>query len=352
VKPLLLVLCLSHAALQAQEAASGFELGGSFSSTASMPTQDVHPVTAEARSLLYPTLKLNSHWSASATVQTRVHLSQIDAGSVNFAPGERTRTDVLQAYVTYARIWHNGSFAVRAGKLSSAFGSFLLRYDDARNPLIGTPLAYGYYAPVSPAGVTGAEIDLTLGKLDLRAQAANSSPANPRSLTDSDQYRNWAGGIGYAIRQGFRVGVSGYRGPYLDRHYLYYFPGEAKPHDLPASGWGTDVQWGHGPWNIDGEWQKFQMNYRAIPNFREHTGYAEARRVLHPRCYIAARLGYVRANAFPGSQVYEAAAGFRPGARQILKLGYQVQQIAGGRTTGAIALQFVTTVKALAFARD
>lgn len=158
-------------------------------------------------------------------------------------------------------------------------------------------MSYGYYyKPVSSNGLTGAQVDVTKGKVDLRAQFTNSSPANRRSLFDRDQYGAWAGGAGYTIRQGFRVGVSAYRGPYLHRQYQYYFPGEAKPRDLPGSGYAIDVQWGRGPWNVYGELQKFQLAYRLIPTFNEHTGYAEVRRVLHPRLYVAARASYIRAS--------------------------------------------------------
>ena len=45
--------------------------------------------------------------------------------------------------------------------LSSAFGSFLLRYDDAANPLIDMPQAYGYYgAGVTDYGLAAAQVDV------------------------------------------------------------------------------------------------------------------------------------------------------------------------------------------------
>src|SRR5262249_31063129 len=137
---------------------------------------------------------------------------------------------------------------------------------------------------------------------------------------------NWAGGIGYTILQGFRVGASAYRGPYLDRQYAFYFPGEAKPKDLPATAIGFDVAWGRGPWNVYGEWQRFQFDYRVIPTFRESVGYGEIRRVLHPRWYAAARIGYLRPESFPGLQVYETSVGYRPNAHQLVKVGYEIQQ--------------------------
>ena len=79
---------------------------------------------------------------------------------------------------------------VRLGQLSSAFGSFLLRYDDADNPLIGMPQAYGYYyKPVSTLGLTGVE-SVRIGKrveiefagdadLDRAREIADKLLANP-----------------------------------------------------------------------------------------------------------------------------------------------------------------------------
>jgi hypothetical protein len=230
-----------------------------------------------------------------------------------------------------------------------------LQYDDARNPLIDMPLSYGYYGkPVSPLGFAGAQVDVTAGKLDLRAQFVNSSPANRRSIFDRDQYGNWAGGAGYTLRQGFRVGASAYRGPYVHREFAYYFPGEARPRDLPATALGADVQWGHGPWNASGEWQRFVMDYRAIPVFRVQAAYGEVRRVISPRWFVATRAGYFRASAFPGHEVYEIAGGFRPGRAQLLKIGYQRQQgpLIPGNQANVISVQFVTTFGLISVARN
>ena len=262
------------------------------------------------------------------------------------------KTSILNANISYSQFWSKGSLVVRAGQLTSAFGSFLLRYDPATNPLTGIPAGYGYYAGgVDIQGLAGAQVDGTIGSLDMRAQLTTSSPANPRSVFDKDQYANWTGGVGYTIRQGFRVGVSAYRGPYLDRQFPYYFPGEAPPRDLPATGYGLDVQWGRGPWNVYGELAHFQMTYKAIPTFNQHTGYGEVRRVLNPRWYAAVRAGYLRPLGYEGSESYEMAAGFRPNARQLLKFGYTVEHYTPvGEVNHMVTIQFVTNFKAFGFA--
>jgi hypothetical protein len=183
----------------------------------------------------------------------------------------------------------------------------------AVNPLIDMPTSYGYYyRGITNLGLAGLQADATLGRLDFRAQFANSSPANRRSVLDSDQYGNWTGGIGYTIKQGLRVGASAYHGPYLSRDYAFFFPGELNPKNLPATATGLDGEWAQGHWNLYGEWQKFEMVYHVIPAYRYHTGYAEVRRVLHPRWYVAARLGYLHPERFAGHQVYEAVIGVRP----------------------------------------
>jgi hypothetical protein len=350
---------LLAAAARAQEADSGFELRTTLSATSfysqelSQPPRDGAEVTGGFRAMLYPTWKLNSHWAISGAVQA---YSRPYFAEEFRTQGYGVKGDLLQLNLSYANFWsHNRSLVVRVGQLSSVFGAFLQRYDSADNPLIGVPAAYGYYyKSVTFQGLAGAQVDATAGKLDARAQFVNSSPANRRSVFDSDQYGNWAGGLGYTIRQGFRVGGSAYYGPYLHRQYRFFFPGEANPRDLPGRGLGLDVEWGWGHWNAWGELQRFQMDYRAIRNFTQHTGYAETRRILTPRWYAAGRIGYLRASAYPGWQTYEFATGFRPNAHQLIKFGYTIQQGASypGTLGNVAAVEFVTSFRAISLARD
>ena len=156
-------------------------------------------------------MKLNDHWTASAAWQLYTKPYFIDSFTEK---GSGAKGTLLQGTLNYSRVSEKGSVTARAGMMPTAFGSFLLRYDDADNPLVDLPQSYGYYyEPVTSLGVLAAQIDATRGRLDGRVQFANSSPANPRSIFARDQYGNWAGGAGVTIRQGFRIGVSGYRGP-------------------------------------------------------------------------------------------------------------------------------------------
>ena len=266
--------------------------------------------------------------------------------------GYGVRGNIAQGYLSYTQVWRNASLVVQAGELLSAFGAFGLRYDDRDNPLVDLPMQYGYYGAVATLnGLAGTETDATWKELDARAQFVNSSPANPRSVFASEQYGNWAAGAGYTIRQGLRVGMSGYRGPYLDRASPYYSSLDGRPRSSPATAMGVDAEWGIGHWNVRGEWQKFLLTYGSEPAFRERTGYVEAQRELGPRWYAASRFGYLDADYSGRIEEIEAVAGYRPGAAEIIKVSYEtaVRQY-GSYPDRTLAIQFVTAIHPLAFA--
>lgn len=338
----LLIIALLPATLAAQEAASGFDLRMTLSGGADYSTES----SGEGgyRAVLYPTWKLSSNWSVTGAYQVNSANFFVDAA----APADyKAKGFLLQGSLNYSLVRGNKSLVLRAGQLSSAFGSFLLRYDDAQNPLIALPAPYGYYyAPVSTLGVAGVQADVSWGKWDGRAQLANSSPSNPRGITSRDQYGNWAGGAGYSIRQGLRIGASAYYGPYLDRHSPFFFPGEASPARLRARAAGIDAQWAIGHWNVQGEWQKFNFPYVAIPEFREQAGYFEVKRVLHPRWYVASRFNGISASFGGWQQILEAVAGYRPANNTLLKFGYQREHYSQGtvRDSSTVMVQLVATV--------
>lgn len=333
----------------AQEAGSGLDVRATVSAQMAVasgltePPRSGAPVASGYRVIVYPVLKFNDHWAITAALQS---YSRPYFQEQFTTEGHGIEDNILEGTLNYSRISDKGSLLVRAGELSTTFGSFLLHYDDADNALIDLPLQYGYYyKPVTTLGMTGAQIDATLSKWDGRIQFANSSPANPRSIFTSDQYPNWAGGGGYTIRQGLRVGVSAYRGPYLDRKYRFFFPGEAPPKTLPAHAFGFDFQWARGHWNVQGEWQSFFMPYVRIANFHEQAGYGEVKRVLSPRWYVASRSGYTHTSSSGNMENFEATAGFSPNRLQILKVGYEMQHREQGtsKADNTLTFQLVTS---------
>jgi hypothetical protein len=302
------------------------------------------PIILATRSIAYPTIKLNESLFVTGAIQfaTRPYFYQ-DLSVTGYG----AKGNLLQAAINYSRVSDRGSLVVRAGELQSAFGSFILRYDEISNPLVDAPPAYGYYyAPVSFLPIAGMEVDGARARFDSRVQFANSSPANPRSLLAKDQYGNWAGGAGYTIRQGFRIGVSGYRGPYLDRKYAYFFPGETKPSNLSAHALGIDANWSHRHSWAFVELQKFVMPYTLIPNFRESAAYGELRQDISPRWFGAARYTYSCNSVSGRLHSLETGAAFRPNRYQLIKLSYEEQRSPGGNYAAnhTLGVQFVTSL--------
>ncbi len=340
-----------------QEAQSGLQIEGTLSTGAEYSSQltasprDGSPGAAGMRLVLYPTWRISSHWSFLSAVQLRSRPYFFQEFETQ---GYGLKGDILQAQLAYSRIYKNRSFSFRAGQMTSAFGSFLLRYDDARNPLIDMPVSYGYYQGVTTLGLVGAEVDASVSHFDFRAQFTNSSPADRRSVSSDGQYGDWAGGVGYTILQGVRVGLSAYRGPYLYRESKFFRPGEVSPQTLPATGYSMELEAAHGPWNFNAELQRFQYAYTIIPTYTENIWYAELKRSLGPRWYAAVRLDHLSADYGKWQTVYEAALGFRPNRFQLLKVEYERQN--GPATPGTLgnifALQLVTKLSPLAFTRQ
>jgi hypothetical protein len=338
-----IVFGLSLVPLLGQEAVSGFDLRATVTGEA---VSNGTRTDAGIRSVFYPTWKLSEHWVVSGGLQV---MSRPFFPSDLDLPGHSLRFRVLNANLTYSRVWKKASLIVRAGQMPSAMGSYLLRYDDADNPLVDAPMEYGYYGGgITTLGLAGVEADVTLGKWDARAQFVNSSPADARSVFDDGQFGSWLGGAGYTIRQGLHVGLAGYRGPYLYQSMPYYFPGPGGLHNLPASGWGVDAEWDKGHWNTSGEWHRFDLAYYVIPTLREDAGYVEVKRVLHPRWYVAGRAGYLHPNFAFGGETYEAVVGFRPNGWQIIKVAYGIErERPSGNLSSTFTAQLVTTLHPL-----
>lgn len=297
--------------------------------------------------LAVPQLKLGSHWYLYSAVQVRsTPFFYQDA----YSSDRQIDTDVLQAFVGYTQSWGKDSVSFRVGQLTSAFGAFPLRYDDSANPLIDQPLPYTYLelknvrpgadsygaTPATLYGLPGAEADVSLGRLDARFQITNSNPYNPRSLFESGQHAQWTAGAGYTIRQGLRVGMSAYSGPWLSGSMATALPAGSSVRNFPARALGVDAQWARGAWNVSGEWDWFVWHHPPLVTAPElNFGYVELKRIISPRWYTAFRANAQANNYFAsrflvGRQAYEFAVGFRPNRYQLLKVDYEVQNVVNG----------------------
>jgi len=369
--------------------------GGMYTQRLQLADPSASPFTAGLRVTLYPTVKLGTHWFAYAAIDARLApYLYYDA----YEPDHEWYSNVIQAFVGYSIRTEKTSVVIKAGQLASAFGSFPLRYDDAENPLLDQPLSYiqtlsldygqipcgvkdlvaqhyGYVSescggagggpgltPVTLYGLPGAEIDFSGHRLYARLQIANSSPAYPQPLRLTGEYVQWVGGGGYTIRQGFRVGVSAFRGPFLDASLTPFLPAGSTLRSFPATGVGLDAQWARGRWSATGEWQRFQYDY---PNFTVApsvtSSYGELKAVVTPRFFLAGRAGWITAGGAadntgvstsqfaPSLASYELGAGTWINRHQLLKASYEwlkIQNLPGTRLD-VLGFQFVTTFHAL-----
>jgi hypothetical protein len=346
--------------------------------------------------MLYPTITLGPHWFAYAAEDLRyTPYLYYDA----YDPQHEWYVQTLQAFAGYQIRSEKTSLVFKVGRLSSAFGAFPLHYDDADNALADQPLSYiqtlalrndqlpcgvsnllrqhyGYVVslcggtpggglgltPVSLYGLPGVEADFSGHRLDGRFQVTSGSPADPLSVSHAPQYAQWTAGGGYTIRQGFRVGVSGFRGPYLSPGLEPQLPGGTSVRTFPASGLGLEAQWARGHWSVSGEWQRFQYD---LPGFTQApsliSSYAEEKRILTPRFYVAGRTGWLKPGGAadsnggvthqwsPSIASYELGGGWWLNRHELLKASYEwlrIEHLAGTRTN-VLGVQFVTTFHAL-----
>jgi len=401
--PAFAALCLLLApAARPQDSTYGISLpvtiGGAALYTDRLQSDDPtsSPVTGGFRAVVYPTLQLGAHWFAYAAVQLEyTPYFYYDT----FYADHDWYLDTLQAFIGYAARTPETTWVFKAGRLSSAFGSFPLHYDDADNPLMDQPLsyaqtltlrhdqipcgvadltsqAYGWIrnrcggvpgwddglTPVSLYGLPGIQAEFSGHRVDARFQVTSGSPSNPLSLSHTAEYAQWAAGGGYTILQGFRVGVSGFRGPYLDPFLAAWLPAGTTVRDFPASGLGVDVQWARGHWSVSGEWQRFQFdspNFTTAPSVI--SSYVEAKRTLTPRFYVAGRAGWLHpgraadasgastSEFAPGIGSYELAGGWWLNRHQLIKASYEwfkTESVPGARDN-VLGVELVTTFRAL-----
>jgi hypothetical protein len=401
------LLCVgaAGAALAAgQEATSGFSMpvtlaGGAMYTQRlqfSDPTGSAY--TAGFRAMFYPTIRLGQNWFGYAAVQVReTPYVYYDA----YDPNHQFNVDTLQAFIGYSVQRGQTAMVIKAGRLTSAFGSFPLRYDDAENFLLDQPLSYitdvplrhdqlpcgtadlraqfyGFVAnscggtrgggpglvPATLYGLPGIEADFSISKLDARVQVTSGSPASPQSLTRAGQYAQWTAGGGYSIRQGFRIGVSGFRGPYLDQNLSALLPPGTTVRSYPASAAGIDTQWARGRWRLNAELQRFWFDspkFTVSPSFT--SGYVEAKSVITPRLYLSTRAGWLStgrvsdtsgasASSFaPALSSYELGGGYWLGRNELIKASYEWLHLAGssGTRTNVLGVEFVVKLNSPAW---
>ena len=353
---------------------------------------------ASFRAVLYPKLKLGSHWYVSTAVQIS---REPYFYYYSYYPTRETETEVLLGFVGYAWSGERKAASIKVGRLPSAFGSYPLRYDDASNSLIDSPLSYGYFVglrpdqlpcgnkdllkqlsygwvnfscggskdpfqygmvPVTIYGIPAAEFDYSFHSLDTRFQITHSSPSNPQGLFSGSRSMQWTAGLGYTALPGLRIGASAFRGPFLNKSLSSLLPAGTSVRDFPATGVGFDVQWALGRLSATAEWHRIEYQY---PGFQVppaiSTGYLELKANLTPRFYTAIRTAVLDYNHIedsvsrsatsfqPNQKAYELAVGFHINHFQTAKLSYELTRTRGvtGNRENVLGLQVVTSINGL-----
>ena len=373
---LLICVLVLDLRVRGQEAESGVSLpitvSGNTRAAWTAPAEDNegNSTAAGFRAVLSPTLKFGSHWLAYSAID--VHSSKYFYYETGSEENQPVQFELMQAFVGYSATFRKATVLIKAGQLSSAFGLFPVEYDDSKMPFIDAPALYTDYLPIRPDqlpcgvkdvigqtygseidyhcggsdeerygvvpaslyGLPAVEAEISISRLDARLQLTNSSPANPRALTASGQAAQWTAGSGYTLPGGLHLGVSGFRGPYLDRILTPLLPAGKAARDFPAWGIGGDAEWSRGRWAVEGEWQHFHFELPGFSSSPSESGaYGQAKCILSPRLFLAVRataqhFGRIQdssgnsAEQFAGpQQVYDFSVGYRLNRQQLLKIG-------------------------------
>lgn len=276
---------------------------------------------------------------------------------------------------------------VHAGRIPPVIGGFGRHAYGRDNVVIGQPLAYQYltslrpdavpatvadllrmrgrgWQPSYPVGSTTVEPGVPLvsastwdtgisgiwrrGRIDVAGALTQGSPAIP-VVRDTNDDLMWSGRAAAFVGRGVTIGVSGARGQWLEDSVLDLTPGGRR---TPSSQTlvATDVEVGHGPWLVRGEWLRsvFEVPITTAPDpdARLHVwaGFAEARYRPVPRWQVGARIERMAFGdapiAVPGTpgvswdadvNRVEAVVGFRAHRRVELRAGWQHNWREGGR---------------------
>jgi hypothetical protein len=405
----LLILCLCGVAIcdaSDDESVYGISVpvtisGGVLHTSGNRTEDGLEPATAAAfRGVISPTVRLGSHWFFYSSVAIQ-SASYFDGTYYNYNESP-VSAELMHAFLGYSRKLGNISWLFKAGRLSSAFGLAPLEYDDAKMPLLMPPPAYTSAVPLRPDqlpcgtadfwseqygegiefrcggsesesygltpvtlyGLPGVEAEISAGRIDGRLQITNSSPANPQGLLSENQALQWTVGGGYSFLGGLHVGVSGFRGPYLNKVVEPLLPAGEDIHRFHASGFGVDAQWSRGPWSLEGEWQKFWFD---MPGFfvapTVQTAYGQAKRILSPRVFAATRLSFERFGPIKDTwgstmghfqvprKAIELAMGYRLNRLQLIKAGFALSDFTAAAYSdglqNTVQLQLVTDVTAI-----
>jgi hypothetical protein len=330
----------------------------------------------------------DNEYRSSALKRVRVRLlSAIDLGSHVSLLGELRSDDLEQpqvyALVLRLRPWRDRPVDLQAGLIPPVFGAWSRRNYAWDNPLISTPLPFGYLTVMRPDAIPGSASD----RLGARGYGtwvplpdAGVSPASGLPLVDGMRYdtgvqlrvgerplqlalgltrgslssplvhddnegETLAGRVEIRPDPGLRVGLSAARGAYLGREALADRP-MLRAADYQQTALGADVEWSRDYWLVRGEalrseWESPAWTAESPDRALAAWGVTlETRYKILPGLHAAARYDHLGFEALPGPEGgqswdapvsrLEVGGGWAPLRGLLLKAAWQQNWRDGG----------------------
>jgi hypothetical protein len=297
----------------------------------------------------------------------------------------RTENDDVMVAALYAR-WQpftSHDLYVHAGRIPPVIGGFGRHAYGRDNIVVGQPLAYQYLTSLRPDAVPNTVEDLirmrgrgwqpsfpvganTIAtgvplvsasrwdtgvsgiwrrdRFEMSAALTRGSPAVP-VVDDENGGLMWSGRLAARLTHGITIGVSGARGQWLTNDVLD-LTRDKRSTPSSQSLVGADLEFGHGPWLVRGEWLRsvFETPFVSLDNpdrkLRAWSGFAEARYRPFPRWQVGARIDRIAFGPAPVLSAtswdadvdrVEVVAGFRATRHLEIRGGWQHNWRDGGR---------------------
>ncbi|MCC7043449.1 MAG: hypothetical protein IT183_06285 [Acidobacteria bacterium] len=237
-------------------------------------------------------------------------------------------------------------FHIQAGRIPPLVGAFARRAYGRDNAVIGLPLAYQYLTslraealPLSiddvlrmrargwlatyPVGEyesgpgvallsasnwdTGVEGTWQAGWIDVSAAVTRGAPAVP-VVRDTNAGLMWSGRTTLRLPRGLMVGFSAARGQWIEDEVLELTP-RGKDSASRQSTVAADVEMGHGPWLVRGEWLRTRFELPLVATAPDGvalsawSGFVETRYRPHPRWQMAGRIDRLDFSTVQGTSI-------------------------------------------------
>jgi hypothetical protein len=261
-------------------------------------------------------------------------------------------------YGAYARFENiaGSSMGVQAGLIPNTVAAWGERTYSDKNPLIGIPLMQVHHTalmPYAPQATvdelleardmrsqyglpllydncwnTGLEVFSTVGEVDLSAAMLSGSVTEPTRTQEKDIPQGTAK-VSWSPSPAWRVGVSGFYGPYFVEGMVGLDPGQ-ESQDFPNSGVVGDFYWGSRWVDVYAEGMICEWQHPQLPDLTASSAYGEVKYKFMPKWYVAGRFDFIDFGEvtdstgrevpwdYPVSRI-EYGIGFKPRPRVILK---------------------------------